>query len=254
MFSIDPRGGHNRYKFKTDFFEKWSPEMAYVLGFTFADGNITDAKSSRAQYFHVDSKDKNIIEKIKIILGANHPIYINASHFSEHKNGRYKSKDLFRLRIGSKKLFNDLLQLGLTPNKSKTVRFPANIPEEFLGDFVRGYFDGDGCVYFQKGRGITKPIIIKKLSVIFTSGSYNFLEELSKILKSRLLLRHDKIYRGSGAFQIRYSTADSLKIFSLIYKDCNNGLYLERKFDIFREYFQMAPQKIDHEMTGILNN
>ena len=46
MFSIDPRGGHNRYKFKTDFFERWTPEMAYVLGYLYSDGDIEDVRES----------------------------------------------------------------------------------------------------------------------------------------------------------------------------------------------------------------
>ncbi len=37
------RGGHNRYCCDKDFFKHWSDKMAYVLGFLFADGNITDA-------------------------------------------------------------------------------------------------------------------------------------------------------------------------------------------------------------------
>ena len=65
MFSLDPRGGHNRYKFNKDFFKKWTPKMAYVLGFMYADGNITDSVVFRTQYISFDSADREIIEKIK---------------------------------------------------------------------------------------------------------------------------------------------------------------------------------------------
>ena len=65
MFSIDPRGGHNRYKFDKDFFKKWTPEMAYILGFLYADGDIEDVrKSSRTQYITFVSVDKEILESI----------------------------------------------------------------------------------------------------------------------------------------------------------------------------------------------
>jgi len=68
MVYFDPRGGSNRYSIKTDFFQKWSNEMAYVLGFLYADGCIVDAaKSSRTQYIKFASKDKEIIEKIKSV-------------------------------------------------------------------------------------------------------------------------------------------------------------------------------------------
>ena len=47
------------------FFKKWTPEMAYVLGFLYADGNIVDAVASRTQYISFSSKDREIIAKIK---------------------------------------------------------------------------------------------------------------------------------------------------------------------------------------------
>ena len=66
---LDPRGGSNRHRVKTDFFQKWSNEMAYVLGFLYADGSITDArKTSRTQYIQFASKDRDILINIKAQL------------------------------------------------------------------------------------------------------------------------------------------------------------------------------------------
>jgi intein/homing endonuclease len=256
MFSIDSRGGHNRRKFKADFFEKWSPEMAYVLGFLYADGDIEDnRKSSRTQYTTFFSNDKKILEAIRFVLGSDHNLNYKAPHEHLYANGKiYESAEGYRLRIGSKKLFSDLVKMGLTPRKSLTIKFPADIPNDCLGHFLRGYFDGDGCVFLQKAKGVTKPIIIKKLSVIFTSGSHIFLEGLANELKAKLAVTHDKIYNSTRSFQLRYSTADSIKIFELMYKNCFKGLYLKRKFDIFREYFQMAPRKGNLEIVGLLGS
>lgn len=256
MFSIDPRGGHNRCKLKTDFFEKWSPDMAYVLGFLYADGDVEDVrKSSRTQYITFGSKDKEILESIKVAMGSEHNINCRAFHEFISPNGKkYECSEFYSLRIGSKKMFYDLLKLGLTPRKSLTIKFPNNIPSDCFSHFVRGYFDGDGCIFLQKAKGIIKPTIIKKLSAIFTSGSYVFLQGLAEALKNKLLINHNKIYNSSRAFQLRYSTGDSVKIFEFMYKNCPKGLYLKRKFDIFREYFKMAPQKRNLEIAGTLNN
>ncbi|MBU2540259.1 hypothetical protein KJ786_03855 [Patescibacteria group bacterium] len=230
--------------------------MAYVLGFLYADGDIEDVrKSSRTQYITFASVDKGILESIKKALGSEHNLNYRAPRAVTYKNGKtYESSGIYRLRIGSKKMFNDLLKFGLTPRKSLTIKFPNNIPDHYLGHFIRGYFDGDGCIFLQKAKGITKPIIIKKLSVIFTSGSYIFLQGLAEVLKNKLLINHDKIYNSNRAFQLRYSTKDSIKIFGFIYKNCPERLYLKRKFDIFDEYFLMAPQKSNLETTGVLNS
>lgn len=71
---FDSRGGHNCYNCNLDFFKKWSNEMAYVLGFLYADGNIIDASvSSRTQYIKFSNNKKEIIEKIRLVLKAKHP-------------------------------------------------------------------------------------------------------------------------------------------------------------------------------------
>ncbi|NCO23280.1 hypothetical protein COW09_01330 [bacterium (Candidatus Moisslbacteria) CG12_big_fil_rev_8_21_14_0_65_36_11] len=104
----------------------------------------------------------------------------------------------------------------------------------------------------QKAKGIVKPIVIKKLSVIFTSGSPDFLEKLGMILKNQLGLCYKKLYDGNRAFQLRYGRGDSVKIFKFLYKPCSQRLYLKRKFDIFNNYFKLSPQKIDTEISNIL--
>jgi len=234
-FQLDPRGGHNRYKCNFDFFKRWTNEMAYVLGFLYADGCIVNAVSSRTQYIQFNSKDKEILEAIRKIIKSEHPLHIRPAHLVIHKNAVYKSTKTFILRIGSRKMFNDLQHFGLTPNKSKVVTFPF-VPSRYLNHFVRGYFDGDGCVSLCKTKGV-----VKKLSVIFTSGSFTFLQELSRVLKTQLALLHDRIYKSKGAFQLRYSTSDSFKIFKFLYELDPQRLYLKRKFDIFKNYFKLYP-------------
>jgi hypothetical protein len=54
-------------------------------------------------------------------------------------------KDRFILRIGNKNLYDSLVTLGLYPSKPLTIHTPS-IPRKMVSHFVRGYFDGDGCV------------------------------------------------------------------------------------------------------------
>ena len=81
----------------------------------------------------------------------------------------------------------------------------------------------------------------KKISVIFTSGSYKFLEELARSLKKFLNLQHDKIYKGSNAFQLRYRMRDTLKILSFMYTDVPKNLCLQRKREIYHTYLRKRP-------------
>ncbi len=227
--------------------------MAYVLGFLYADGCLVDAVSSRTQYIQFNSVDKEILEKIRSAMESEHPLSLRPSRFIAYRNGVYKSRESFILRIGSRKMFGDLLRFGITPSKSKIITFP-DIPLRYASNFLRGYFDGDGCVYLEKAKGITKPVIIKRLLVIFTSGSSIFLEKLGEILKNQLDILDKRIYNSNHAFQIRYGTKDTVKIFKFLYKFCPQRLYLHRKLDIFSNYFKLFPSKVDAEITAILKN
>ena len=55
------------------------------------------------------------------------------------------SKLFYRIDLKSKQMFEDLQRLGVEPNKSLTCTFP-NINKDLMPHFIRGLFDGDGCV------------------------------------------------------------------------------------------------------------
>jgi len=204
--------------------------MAYVLGYWYADGSIYP--SARGSYITVTSVDKDTIYKIKGWLNSQHVIRKEFAVSISRKNR-------FVLRIGNKNLYDSLIKLGLYPNKSLTVRLPF-VPNDFFRDFLRGYFDGDGCVYLYRKRGKTRDRILGGLTVTFTSGSKLFLEDLCYYLKDKLKLKRDKVYNGHRSFQLKYNTADGMKIFDFMYRGCRPDLYLERKFKIFKEYLSLS--------------
>lgn len=224
----DPRGGHNRVTFNQQFFKKWTPSMAYVLGFIFADGAIEDVqKSSRTCYLSIGLAEKDLdhLEKIRDVMGSNHKFYKRIHPDTQWNNQRYLSNTVYTLRIGSKLLYNELLLLGVTPRKSLTITFPT-VPKRFLSFFIRGYFDGDGCVY----------LIRKKYpKIVFTSGSIEFLKGLSVILVNNLKIPEGKIYvqqryPNNTVYKLVYNNHLSRTIFDFMYTDLNSSPYLERKY------------------------
>lgn len=252
---LDPRGGSNRYSINTDFFKSWSDVMAYVLGFLYADGSIIDAKSSRTQYVKFISKDQDIVEAIRLLLEAEHPIYVRPPQQVLYQNGKiYTSSELFYFKIGSRRMFVDLLKLGLTPRKSKTIKFPDFIPQRYLNHFVRGYFDGDGCVAIGNRRRKAQPVALKRLGIIFTSGSRIFLEDLGSNLKEILMLKQSNVYCSNRAYQIHYSTSDSIELFKFLYRDVSKSTCLKRKLGVFLEYFQSQSSKVDKAVKQILDS
>ena len=224
--------------------------MAYVLGYLFADGSMY--KSARGSYINVTSVDKSTIKKIKFLLKSEHTIRVVKPRFVrfKHQDKIYKTKTAYTLRVGNQALYQDLLKLGMYPDKSLTIGFPV-IPIRALPHFIRGYFDGDGCVYLEKGKGLTQESILKRLSVIFTSGSEYFLTGLRQILEKNLGISQGRVYNGNGAYRLRYNTRDTMKLFVFLYEG-GHGLYLQRKFDIFKAYFRLRPSRVDKNIKIVL--
>jgi len=200
--------------------------MAYVLGYFAADGSML--KNNRgACFIEFKSIDKNLVEKVKVLLNSNHRI--------SARNWPEKWSTIYRLQIGSKDIYADLLTLGFTQTKSCTMVFPQ-IPIQFISHFVRGYFDGDGHVsiseYNRSGRKKKSKTIISG----FTSGSKDFLKNLHKILK-----RYANILGGSlyykEAYRLSFSVQDSKRLQTFLYKNAYN-LCLSRKRKVFEKYFK----------------
>lgn len=209
-----------------DFFKTWSPEMAYVLGFFAADGYLA-VNTRGGQFWCFQIKDKELLEKIKDVLGSNHAIGIRTSKLSQNP--------LYRLQIGSIEMCSDLRKLGFTQNKTTRLVFPQ-IPAQFLPDFVRGYFDGDGNVWSgiaHKNRNQPSTII----QTCFTSCSKSFLEKLH-IEIERETGNKGAIHpiKGKACYRLQYSTQPSLKLYDFMYNGAVGGIFLKRKKIVFEKF------------------
>ncbi len=208
-----------RRELNQNFFKKWSPEMAYVLGFFAADGSMILNKRGVC-FIEFTITDRIVLEQIRRVIGSTHRI-------AERERGG-NCKTAYRLQIGSKEWFKDLSRLGFKQNKSKRLPMPE-IPKKYFGDFVRGYFDGDGCVYFRSLHfaGRKKPRMI--LMTLFTSGCRLFLQALLAALRARGV-RGGSIKDKTRGFELAFSHKDSVALHRLMYHTGGTlELYLPRK-------------------------
>ena len=152
---------------------------------------------------------------------------------SKHRIRSQKhQKGLYGFRFTRERMTESLKRLGVLPKKSLTVDFP-DIPDLFIVDFIRGVFDGDGSVFFEK-RNPGSP-----LKSSFVSSSKEFIEKLEKKLQ-KLKMPPRKIYKqktkNTVSYVIRYAHKDSIKLHNLLYENVpENGLYLTRKRDKYRQ-------------------
>ena len=135
-----------RYNCNENYFDNIDNEhKAYWLGFLFADGYILSKKErglneSQSFGFSISVQDIELFEKFKQDLNSNHPVNIY------NVNTGFKTdKSYGRILITSQHMVDSLKILGMTENKTYTVKMP-NIPLELIPHFIRGYSDGDGSI------------------------------------------------------------------------------------------------------------
>ena len=219
-----------KIRYNNNFFKKWSTEMAYVLGLIYTDGNLHIRKASSGYETGIltfAQKDKELVEKFLGLMDCNATIRYRKRREME----KTTAGELYYFSIGNNDLANDLIRLGVTPNKSLEMQFP-NIPDEFLRHFVRGLFDGDGSVYIER----------KSIRVKLLSGCRKFVEELNSFMRLNGLSNRKIDYSNSiespGAFFIRYNSVSDIMLFhQFIYDGVSITNYYSRKKDIFDQYF-----------------
>lgn len=201
--------------------------MSYVLGYLFADGSV-DVNPRGGNYFSFHMTDCSLLVAMRAALGSGHMIAL--------RKGVGNEKDRHRMQVGSKYMCEKLRELGMTEQKSHTMRVPP-VPEKYFGHFVRGYFDGDGNVWIgevHKDRKTRTTV----LQSTFTSCSESFLRSLRNRLESRGLGCGCLIF-SRGAYRLQYSINDSILLYRLMYQDGCGRLVLPVKRKRFERYIKM---------------
>lgn len=228
----DLRGGSNRNFINEDFFKQWSEKMAYVLGFMFADGSLVDSNnSSRTYYISFASNDLQLLESVRLALSSDHKIYVTRPKIMNHKIKRHVSRTGYVFKFGNKLMYEDLIQLGMSHRKSNNMLLPK-IPSMYFPFFLRGYFDGDGCINLYR----YKETYTYRLRVIFTSGSTIFLSSLATLLNQLLRIKKPKYYKSVGSYNLIINNSDALTVLRYIYSNLERAPYLGRKYDKYLGY------------------
>jgi len=193
------------YDINFRFFENWTSASAYVIGFFLADGCV-ESRINRISC-ELSMKDYDHLIKIRNLMDSKNPICIK------------KTRNSCALFIHNAKMVSDIIQKGVIPNKTTRVRLPE-IPNEYLRDVIRGYFDGDGSIWFDNG--------YKRISFL---GNLGFIIDIEKIINNLGCSKKIPRIHNKGSdkcYNIKYSSKNDLdKIFQFMYYD--NCFSLVRK-------------------------
>lgn len=208
-----------------------SHDKAQILGFIYADGCL-QIKTATSGYLNItlSPDDTDYLEWVRRVTQSNRPLsFTDYVHGGKRKRGAW-------FTTSQPEIVRDLQNLGVTPRKSLTLQFPSNaqVPPEFLGSFVRGYFEGDGCIHVRGNRG--GPTLLAKITLI---GSVFFVDALRDWFNRHSIKSNITIHATTDG-QSAYSTividtvASVMRFHDLIYAD---GTYrMERKHAKFLRY------------------
>lgn len=224
---LDNETHAKRYNIDDTYFERVDTEdKAYFLGLLYADGY--NGEEFNAIRLMLAEDDKYILETFKTYLKTTKPLrFYNRSKLNP------KWKNCFALDIENKKMSQDLAKLNCVQKKSFIVTFPDFLEERLIHHFVRGYFDGNGCITYNSARKETHTRAIS-LSIVST---IEFLLDLQKILIKELGFTATKLSkrhrdRKDNIYTLCYGgNIQAMKFKDWLYKDAT--IYFKRKYDKF---------------------
>ena len=187
-------------------------EDAYWLGFIYADGCVSDEYE-----FEIGLKESDYLHLEKFRQ------FLNLTLTVKFK----KSNNSCRIVYGNKIFTNNLKNLGVLPRKSLTLKFPYDkVPKELIRHFIRGYFDGDGCIsIYKKGKYRTETVCSSLL------GTKDFLDGI----RLHSPIQFGKYIKNNGSENTLVLSASHKKARTFInwlYED--STIFLDRKYEKYK--------------------
>lgn len=189
---------------------------AYWLGFLAADGCVFTANYQHIVRLRLKAADHEHVRRFAALTATGAPVVVRNAAYAEVSHS-------------DAGLVAALAKWGIVPAKTLTLKFPQDLPPQLKPAFVRGYFDGDGSIYWRLRDGA--PAATCK----FVSGSGLMLIGLERELNEAGIAT-GKIGAGTGralVLPVLAARGNLRRFATYLYKDAE--VWLPRKRAIFEE-------------------
>lgn len=199
----------NYINVNNDFFDKWTPELAYVIGFFIADGSISNYNVCGRYSVKFQCNDLDVIEKISKVSGYKNDIM--CIKYIGYKIG-------YRISMAGKYVWQFFTDLGFDNNKTYNAMVPKSLPSELNNHLIRGIFDGDGsvCLRNRVSKYPQINVVGTKDVVDFVASSLNF---------------YNNVHKHRSIWRVNFNGDNAVLFMKKIYKD--SSIHMDRKFDIY---------------------
>lgn len=191
-------------------------EKAYWLGFIYADGTITFNGSYNQLSIALKSEDKGHLQKFAKSMNSNNPVL-------DYTNSQF-NKDYSKIVLRNEEICQDLINLGAVKNKSLVLKFPKTLKTNLIRHFIRGYFDGDGCITYINHK--KRLVNVYQLKIV---GTYEMLYELYNIFGLKSKFEFDKTKEVNNYTLEFGGNRQVERVMDYMYED--SIIYLDRKYE-----------------------
>ena len=221
-------------RIRHNFFENINTELqAYLLGFFSADGNINEKRKTLR--IHLQLQDQELIFMYKDNISPDARTFKIEKHETTGRNGmKITAHESFGVDITSAQICNSLVNLGYGYDKSRSDLHLPNIKSELIRHFIRGYFDGDGCItgWLAVEKGKSDRF---RYSFDICGKTSSLLTEIMKFFVNHNIKVNINYIKRDDMYRLKTSSKKEIeKLFHLLYDDSN--FYLSRKFNKFNYY------------------
>lgn len=203
---------HNEMKHDKDKFSVIETEEdAYWLGFIYADGYVSDNND-----FEIGLKESDYLHLEKFIK------YLNLNSNVKYNKKQKSCRVIYR----NKTLVDNLKNFGVVPRKSLILKFPYDkISDNLIKHFIRGYFDGDGCISIYSNK-LGRKIV--QVSLLGTNHFLNGIRKFSPIIFPNFIMKNN----NERTFILSTAHKKARIFIDWLYKD--STIYLDRKYEKYK--------------------
>ena len=195
-----------------------SDAKAYLLGWIASDGNLNvDGCKIRIA---IKTCDVGVLETLRNFICPDLPI-------ANHTKGTMKSLCICSTQWSKaiQKHLNLSFEKGESHKKSHLVQMPAEISDTFKWSFLRGLFEGDGCILIIKDLRTRAD----NLRVSITSSS------LAMRMMIVTFCREFNINISMSSTQVLLSGQYAARFLEKVYAECDGKFILKRKYDVYKK-------------------
>lgn len=216
----------DKYFYNKHFFDVIdTEEKAYWLGFFYADGYVCRTSTNAEVAIELQETDAGHLKKLNKSMNGNVAPVIR----KRKREGVDHEYGIASIRFYSIDLFNGLNVNGCCERKTDKIMLPK-LSNQLTWCFLRGFFDGDGCLVLNKSRNALKfdfcsssLVILEQIKAfLFENGIYSYINQQKN--------GHGTFKTTMPNYRLYISGLENSYLFGQkLYQDAT--IYLDRKFN-----------------------